>query len=82
MFPVGEFFSPTGNLVLGGIRIFNAQSSISPFYGIRKAAKDKVKRFYKRLPYSMTKFLLRVVKALQYHLGILINGTVVPANWY
>ena len=30
----------------------------------------------------MTKFLSRVVKALQYHLGILINGTVVPANWY
>jgi hypothetical protein len=52
MFPVGEFFSPTGNLVLGGgIRIFNAQSSIYPFHGIRKAAKDNVKRFYKRKPF-------------------------------
>lgn len=30
----------------------------------------------------MTKYLSRVVKALQYHLGTLINGTAVPANWY
>lgn len=30
----------------------------------------------------MTKYLSRVVKALQYQIGTLINGTAVPANWY
>ena len=49
-FQLDKFFFPTGNPVLGGYLLFNAQSPIFPFQGIRKTVKDKVKRFDKRRP--------------------------------
>ena len=88
-FQLEKFFFPVRNPVFGGYWLFYAKPSIFPFQSIRKTVKDKIKRFYKRLPFlwesiamGKTVLCLSQIKAFQYQTRCVMTGTAVPANWY